>query len=271
MCDPHIMQSVMAEVVQHQGKTASKPHAKRPFPAGQPEMGSLIIKAERVIDLTHELHEGFPTYIGHRQFSRREQLSFARNGINIDTLTLTEHVGTHIDAPLHFSQDGRSVNEIPLTELIVPLCVIDIRERASTDSDAQMMVSDVRAWIDRYGNIPPYACVAMLSGWGDFVNSKKFRNAAPDGTLHFPGIHPEATEFLLAETTAVGLAVDTLSLDAGVSTDFPTHRTWLSAGAWGAECVANLDQLPATGSTIVVGAPKHRNGTGGPARILALA
>jgi kynurenine formamidase len=184
---------------------------------------------------------------------------------------MSEHVGTHIDAPLHFSQDGRSVSEIPLAELIVPLCVIDIRARASVDSDTQLTLDDVRAWIALHGDIPPHACVAMLSGWGGFMNGRKFRNAAPDGVLHFPGIHPEVADYLLSETEAVGLAVDTLSLDAGMSKHFPTHRIWLPAGAWGVECVANLDQLPASGSTMFVGAPKHRHGTGGPARVFAFA
>jgi kynurenine formamidase len=243
----------------------------RPLAADDGQRGRLIPKSNEAFDLTHDLHERFPTYIGHQQFSRREQLGFAHSGVNIDTLTMSEHVGTHIDAPLHFSEDGRSVHEIPIGELIAPLCIVDIREKATVDDDARLTLSDVRAWIAEHGEIPPRSCVAMLSGWGDLVDSPKFRNAGPDGTLHFPGIHPEVAHFLLEETGAVGLAVDTLSLDAGASTDFPTHRIWLPAGAWGLECVANLDRLPASGATMIVGAPKHRRGTGGPARVLAFA
>lgn len=264
MCNDSIMARVKQDAL------AQQRHVSVPRPTlGQ--YGPFNIQAGRVVDLTHELHEDFPTYIGLRQFSRRQQLGYAQGGINIDTLTMSEHIGTHIDAPLHFSPDGRSVSEIPIGELVARLCVIDIREKAVSDSDARLTLSDVRTWIDRHGPIPPHACVAMLSGWGDLLGTAKFRNAGEDGTLHFPGIHPEVAHYLLEETQAVGIAVDTLSLDAGQSTDFPTHRMWLSAGAWGAECVANLDQLPASGATIIVGAPKHRRGTGGPARILAFA
>jgi len=233
-------------------------------------MANPEVFAERVIDLTHELHEEFPTYIGLKQFSRRKQLAFERAGMNIDTITSTEHIGTHFDAPLHFSENGQSVNQVPVEHLVVPLCIVDVREKAAVDPDARLTMSDLEAWTKRHGPIPAMACVAMLSGWGELVETNRFRNADAAGTLHFPGIDPEVAQHLVDETSVVGLAVDTLSLDAGVATDFPTHRIWLPAGRWGLECVANLHGLPASGSTIVVGAPKHRGGTGGPARVLAI-
>lgn len=88
--------------------------------------------------------------------------------------------------------------------------------------------------------------------------------------LHFPGFHAEAAKLLIEETKAAGIAVDTLSLDHGASPDFATHHAWLPEGRWGLEAAANLDKLPAKGATIVLGAPKHRGGTGGPARVFAL-
>jgi kynurenine formamidase len=74
----------------------------------------------------------------------------------------------------------------------------------------------------------------------------------------------------LEETSAVCMAVDTLSLDHGPSPDFATHYAWLPAGRYGIECLAGLDALPAAGATLMVGAPKVRGGTGGPARVMAL-
>lgn len=75
---------------------------------------------------------------------------------------------------------------------------------------------------------------------------------------------------LMEETLAIGLAVDTLSLDHGMSADFATHYAWLPSNRWGIENIANLDKLPAKGATLVVGAPKHRGGTGGPCRVFAM-
>lgn len=75
---------------------------------------------------------------------------------------------------------------------------------------------------------------------------------------------------LLEETSAVAMAVDTLSLDHGPSEDFATHYAWLPAGRYGIENLAGLGDVPAAGATLVVGAPTHRGGTGGPARIFAM-
>jgi kynurenine formamidase len=270
MCDDKVMHVVKESARGEGPHPRARPVVDASYRKQSMEQAPVKVTGDRVIDLTHVLDEDFPTYIGVRQFSRRRQRRFDDGGINIDTLTMTEHIGTHIDAPLHFSQDGLSVDEIPIGKLIAPLCVVDIRAKASSDPDAEMTVSDLQGWIDRHGEVPANACVAMLSGWGDRVHTSAFRNADREGKLHFPGIHPEVAHFLLAETTAIGLAVDTLSLDTGFSSTFPTHSAWLPGGGWGLESVANLDLVPARGATIIVGAPKHRNGTGGPARVIAL-
>lgn len=229
--------------------------------------------AGEVVDLTHELSEDFPTFGGSPGIAYDKQFDFASDGYNLYSLTINEHTGTHIDAPLHFSADGRSVAEIPARNLVCPLCIVDIREKAAEDRDAQVTPDDLQAWITAHGPIPAGACVAMNSGWAAKVGTLEFRGAdsARPGTLHFPGFHVEAAEMLLEESEAAAIAVDTLSLDHGPSADFATHYAWLPAGRYGIECLAGLDALPATGATLVVGAPKTRAGTGGPARILALA
>ncbi len=153
---------------------------------------------------------------------------------------------------------------------MVPLAVVDIASRAEDDPDTQVTPDDLIAWESANGPIPQGACVAMNSGWDSRVGSDGFRNADGDGVLHFPGFHQDAVAYLLENTTAAGIAVDTLSLDYGPSPDFATHYKWLPANRWGMECVANLGDVPATGATIVVGGPKIQGATGGPSRVLAL-
>ncbi len=161
------------------------------------------------------------------------------------------------------------MDQIEVGDLVVPLCVVDIREKAASDADAQVTPDDLAAWIAANGDIPDRACVAMLSGWAEKVGTAGFRGADADGGLHFPGFHPEATAMLL-ETSAGAIAVDTLSLDHGPSADFATHYAWLPAGRYGIECIAGLDRVPVAGATLFVGAPKHAGGSGGPARIFAV-
>jgi kynurenine formamidase len=111
----------------------------------------------------------------------------------------------------------------------------------------------------------------MNSGWARHLGDPaKFMGKDAGGTFHFPGFAPEVAEWLMKERRAVGIAVDTPSLDHGASKDFKTHTLWLSSGRWGLENVANLERVPASGATLVVGLAKVKDATGGPARLLAL-
>ncbi len=224
----------------------------------------------RVVDLTHTMPTDFPTYDGPPGIELERLVSFADDGYNMFRWHIVEHTGTHMDAPSHFSADGASADEIPIEDLVVPVVVIDIAERAAADPDTELTPDDIGTWIARHGALPEGCCVAMHTGWDVHVTGPRFRNADADGVMHFPGFHPEAAAFLLEEAEILGIAVDTLSLDRGSSTDFATHYAWLGAGRWGVECVANLAALPPTGATLVVGAPKIQGVTGGIGRVLAL-
>lgn len=221
----------------------------------------------RVVDLTHSFGAGFPTFFGAPGI---EVKVLASGAYNANEWVVNEHAGTHMDAPLHFSEGGLSSADIPPEQLVAPLVVVDIRDKARANPDAQLAPDDLRRWESRHGPIPRNAVVAMLSGWGELTGGAKFRNADGDGVMHFPGFHPEAAAFLMSERQVVGMAVDTLSLDHGPSADFPVHYDWLPSGRWGLECVAALEQVPAAGATLFVGAAKVEGSTGGQCRLLAL-
>ncbi|SOC40238.1 kynurenine formamidase [Rhizobium subbaraonis] len=271
MCNACVIESVKTNMLSRRGLfRAAAAGAITAAAVGTGALSPAIAAAPAsVTDLTHELYEEFPTFFGPQQFFREQKFNFKEHTFNLFELRYSEHTGTHMDAPLHFSADGMSVAEIPVENLVVPLAVIDIRQKAADDPDAQLTPDDLKAWIAANGEIPDNACIALNSGWSAHLGTDKFRNADAEGKMHFPGFHVEAVQALL-ETKAAGIAVDTLSLDYGISPDFATHNTWLPAGRWGLEAVANLDRLPAKGATLVVGAPKVRGGTGGPARVLAL-
>ncbi len=76
--------------------------------------------------------------------------------------------------------------------------------------------------------------------------------------------------FCLPSVTSAELGVDTLSLDHGPSTTFAVHYTLLPTNRWGLENLANLESIPPSGATLVVGAPKIAAGSGGPSRVFAL-
>ena len=201
----------------------------------------------------------------------QKQYDFKKDGFNLNWWRIIEHAGTHLDAPIHFSENGATADTIVAGELVVPLAVIDVRKQAEKDADYLMGIEDVLTWEKRFKKLPNSCCVAMLSGWGAHVgDAAKFTGKDAAGTFHFPGIAPELAEWLLKERNVLGLAVDTLSLDNGPSKDFKTHHTWLPAGRWGLENVANLEKLSPSEAILVVGLPKVKGSTGGPVRLIAL-
>lgn len=272
MCDICVMNAVKDRMLSRRsffkgGVAATATGAAGTFVGGS---SALATSHSSIEDMTHELHEGFPTFSGNQQFFLEQKFNWDDHGFNLFNLTVDEHTGTHIDAPLHFSKDGLSVAEIPVSNLVVPLCVIDIKARAAYDADAQVTPDDVKSWINANGHIPENACVAMDSAWAQKVNSTGFRNTDENGKQHYPGFHVETVEMLMEETKAMSIATDTMSLDHGISEDFAAHYAWLPSGRFGIENIANLDKVPVKGATLVIGAPKHRGGSGGPARIFAL-
>lgn len=224
----------------------------------------------RVVDVTHTLTTDFPTYFGEQQFFDEDVFTCAEHAFNLKTLRINEYTGTHFAAPLHFTDGGTAVDEVPVEMLVAPLAIVDIREKADADPDAQVTRDDLTAWIAENGPIPPGAHVAQNAGWHQRLGSPRCRNADDAGAMHFPGFHVEAVQMLLDESEVVGVGVDTLYIDHGLSADFITHCTWLPTNRWALENMANLDQLPAVGAALVLGAPKHEGGTGGPRRLIAL-
>jgi kynurenine formamidase len=225
---------------------------------------------QRIVDLTHTLHARFPFPMDHA-FSMERISTRPKDTWNIYRWHFHEHIGTHIDAPFHCS-DRDTVELIPADKLFGPLAVIDIRQRAAGDPDTRLTPDDIKGWENAHGPIPAGAVVAMCSGWDAKVGDSRqfFGQTGDGGGFHMPGFHVETVQMLYKERDVHGIAVDTISLDAGNSGDFPVHHYWLGQNKWGLENVANLGQLPPSGATIIVGGPKVAGGSGGPSRVMAL-
>jgi kynurenine formamidase len=185
-----------------------------------------------------------------------------------------EHGGTHMDAPIHFNQSGLTVDQVPLTAMIGPAAVIDFSARAAQDADATLSLDDVTKWETAHGRIPAGAIVVARSGWGRWwLDKKRYLGTDQPGDvshLRFPGFSAEAVKFLLDHRDVAAIAVDTPSMDPGVSQDFPVHRLWLGANKPGFENVANAGKLPEAGATLFCIPMKMGRGTGAPTRIFAL-
>ena len=183
-----------------------------------------------------------------------------------------EQFETRIEAPAHFARGLWTVDQIPTERLLAPLVVLDVTATSAKNADYQISVEDIAKWEQAHSQIPLGSVVIARTGWDSRWNSvKTYRNADPKGTMHFPGYSQDAAKFLVEGRNALGLGIDTLSIDDGASKDFPVRQYTLAHSVYQLENVANLDRAPATGGMVVVAPTKLESGSSGPVRILALA
>ncbi|MCI0689686.1 MAG: cyclase family protein [Sporichthyaceae bacterium] len=239
--------------------------------AGTPARTPVRVRGRHGLrDLTYPLTTTFPAFTPGEEAARRTLVTIEDDGFYLQEWRIIEHIGTHVDAPGHFTIGGRLSPELQLSELIVPAVVIDIADRAAHDPDTAVTIDDVRAFERRHGRIPRDAAVLMYSGWGAKVGDPDaYRGTDAAGTLHFPGFSPDACEWLLRHRRIRSLGVDTLSIDPGNSTTFETHLILTGADRYGLENLANVNRIPRRGATVVVGLIPYEEGSGGQARVFA--
>jgi len=249
--------------------------APKPTAAVRPPID---LKGARLIDLTHPFDEKtiyWPTAPSNFQLNR---LSFGKTEAGFfyaaNSFCAPEHGGTHIDAPIHFAEGGRAVDQIPDEQLIAPAVVIDVRGKTAADADYRLTAADVRAWEEKHGLIPSGAIVLLRTGWGQrWPDRKRYLGDDKPGdasNLHFPSYGEEAVRYLVEKRKVGAIGVDTASIDYGPSKDFIVHQIALGANVPGLENVANLEEVPETGAWVIALPMKIAGGSGGPLRIVAL-
>jgi len=191
------------------------------------------------------------------------------------SISTPEHGGTHLDAPKHFSQKGWSVDQIPLQSLIGNTVVIDVSDKAKVNPDYLIQISDITAWENLHGKIAEQSIILFQTGyWRYYPNRKQYFGTDKTGLeaiahLHFPGISPGLSTWLVEQRKPKAVGIDTASIDYGQSKDFQTHRILLGSNILGFENLTNLDKLPPKGAFIVALPMKISGGSGGPLRIVA--
>lgn len=226
-----------------------------------------------VVDLTHELTNDFNLTPGRPRIAMDPIVGSGYNvGMNLNRLMLVEHTGTHVDAPRHFDNAGRSLGEIPIGDLVVPLALFDMRDRVAADAGVALMPDDIIAWEKKWGRLPAGCCVAINSGYDMIARIKAMQAGGPPADFHkSPGFGPEVCEFLIKERNVKGIALDTGSIDTGANSPaYPVHQRWLRSGRWGIEFLTNMNDVPAVGAVLIVGAAPIKDATGIPIRAIAL-
>lgn len=230
-----------------------------------------------VIDLTTVLSEDTPVI--ELPPDHGQPWRFAREAISRydsqgpaywNNIRLSEHTGTHFDAPVHWpsGKAGLDVARVPAEHLIAPAVVVDATEAVARDPDYLLTRAAVQAWCEHHGPLPDGGWLLYRTGWE--------HRAGPGflGGGHTPGIAPDCARWLAEDTPVRGIGVETVGTDAGQAAGFdppfPCHWYLHGAGKYGLTQLRNLGRLPVTGTTLIAAPLPIANGSGSPARVLAL-
>ena len=207
-----------------------------------------------IVDLTRTLEHGQPGVSFATKYTRE------RDGWNARTLELYSHTGTHLDAPAHFFNDGKTVDLMPLDDCIGPAHVVDLGE---LEPKALIGVGHLGELADKF---VAGESLLLRTGW-----SKHFSD--PD---YYRGQFPRVGEDLArwcGERGVRMLGVEPPSVADVHNLPEVTliHEILLGAGIVVVEGLVNLERLPSDGSVFFAALPlKLGGGDGTPCRAFAI-
>lgn len=233
----------------------------------------------KIVDLTHAFdkrtiywptEDGFKLKRGFKGYTKQGYYYYA------NSFTTAEHGGTHIDAPVHFYKGRRTVDRIPLKQLMGEAVMIDVSSKCLQNPDYEIQIKDIQAWEKEHGRVPRKSIVLFRTGYGKFWPKYwKYMGTREKGSkavskLHFPGLHHTAARWLVKKRWIKAVGVDTASIDRGQSKNFRTHVALFKGNVPVFENLASLHTLPPRGLTVIALPMNIRGGSGGPLRIVAI-
>jgi kynurenine formamidase len=232
-----------------------------------------------LVDLSHTYDAQtiyWPTAEGFRLRKDADGVTPAGYYYAANSLFTSEHGGTHIDAPIHFAKGHQAVDAIPLNRLLGRALVIDVTAQSNGNADYQVTTEDFARFEREHGAIPDKAIVLVRTGfstrWPDAARYLGTATRGEEGAkqLHFPGLHPEAARWLVANRKIGAIGIDTASIDYGQSSLFESHRILYERDVPAFENLTALERLPVTGAVVIALPMKIGGGSGAPLRAIAI-
>jgi kynurenine formamidase len=239
-----------------------------------------FLRTRTFVDLTHAFAPGIPHWPGFPNEEREalywydEGVGTMGSGIYVHRYSHVGQWGTHADPPAHFVRGLRTLDQIECREMILPLVLIDIHERAARDPDTLVSLSDVKAWESRHGRVPEGCFVALRTDWAKrWPDDKAMQNRDAAGVAHFPGWSRDVLTLLYEERGITASGHETTDTNCGLDCsrgDYSLETYILGTNHYQVELLANLDAVPEAGALVVASFPKPKNGSGFPARVFAI-
>ena len=239
-----------------------------------------ILAEKKFVDLTHAFEPGIPKWKGFPDEKREVAYWYEKGrgslgeGFFSEIFTHVGQWGTHVDPPAHFIKGLRTVDQITLKEMVLPLVIIDVHSEAAKNADYTLSVERIKKWETDHGPIPAGAFVAMRTDWSKrWPDAAAMENTDAAGVSHYPGWSLPALKYLYEDRKITASGHETTDTDPGIATskdDYSLETYVLKTDHYQIEMLANLDQVPETGALVVVSFPKPKGGSGFPARVFAI-
>lgn len=239
-----------------------------------------VIRDKQFVDLTHAFAPGIPHWKGFPDEKRETVYWYdpgvgtIGNGFFAQSFTHVGQWGTHVDPPAHFVQGLRTVDQIDLKEMILPLVVLDVHQAVAANPDYTITMADVQDWEARHGQVPAGAFVAMRTDWSNrWPSMEAMQNRDAQGIAHYPGWSLEVLRYLYEVRRITASGHETTDTDPGVATskdDYSLETYILKSNHYQIELLGNLCAVPEAGALVVVSFPKPKDGSGFPARVFAI-
>lgn len=229
------------------------------------------ISYSRAIHLSHIINENIPLWAGDPSVKFKTVADCEKDGYYLRKFSMGEHSATHINAPISFYANGTGIAEYSADSLVLPAVVIDICDSVAANPDYMLSVDDIQTWENQHGEISSGCLVLLRTGWQEkWHDEKAFFGEDVRGNMHFPGFSVEAAKLLIEKRNIAGIGIDTHGVDGGKDTSFSVNRLILDKPRIVLENLANLEQLPSTGITVVIGLLRLQGGSGSPGGVIAL-
>ncbi len=226
------------------------------------------------VDLTHSFAPGIPHWKGMPNEKVDVLYTVKKDGFIIQQFCHVGQWGTHIDAPAHFHEGKKSVDQVDPKEMLLPLVVLDVHEKVAKNPDYTLTLDDIKEWESRHGRIPKNAFVAMRTDWSKrWPDNDAMANKDAAGVAHYPGWSMPVLKLLYGERGITASGHETTDTDPGIATtkdDYSLESYILSLNHYQIEMLANLDKVPEAGALVMVTFPKPEGGSGFPARVIAI-
>lgn len=224
-----------------------------------------MFELQKIIDLTHTLNDAVPTWEGSCGFQSLVKLDYSDCSgplpFRVQEIKCLAGIGTHMDAPCHCFAQGKDISQLAIEELMAPFIKLDIEAKAH--ETYALSQEDIFEFEKEHGLVEKGSIAVVHTGWQKYWKEpQKYRNH-----YKFPYVS-EAAATLLLERGVMGLAIDTLSPDAGTS-HFRVHRLFLGAGKYIIENIVQSGQLPPKGRWMIALPIKGEGLSEAPIRLIA--